>query len=145
MGSPEMAKSEILGVGKLGDDVLTIGLVVGGGIVAYTLYKSFQVGQGIGSYGAGKIDDAQNYVTGGISRVTGAPAWAWRETIGQGGLGLTGNKPATRRNTTRWSTGGGQAGSRQRDTTTDSNRALLRKDDNSWGWGYGPRKGWLLG
>ena len=25
------------------------------------------------------------------------------------------------------------------------NRTLLGKDPNSWGWGYGPKKGWLLG
>ena len=24
-------------------------------------------------------------------------------------------------------------------------RSLLGKDPNSWGWGYGPKKGWLFG
>ena len=58
---------------KIGDDVLTAGLIVGGGIVAYTLYKSFQAGTSTAQYGATKIDDAQTYISGGVSRITGAP------------------------------------------------------------------------
>ena len=139
---------------KIGDDVLTAGLIVGGGIVAYTLYKSFQAGTSTAQYGATKIDDAQTYISGGVSRITGAPKYFWEETIGQGGLGLTGGsgwdnltaRVTNSGDTRTTSSGGGQSGSRRgRDTTEDSNRTLLGKDEGSWGWGYGPRKGFLLG
>jgi hypothetical protein len=113
---------------NLSDDVITAGLVIGGGLVAYTLYKSFQAGQGVASYTTTKIDDTQDYVVQNIEEAKDIPAnlWKgfWHETTGQGGLGLTGNTA---------------------ETYTDSNRTLLGKDEGSWGWGYGPKKGWLLG
>ena len=137
---------------KIGDDVLTAALVVGGGIAAYTIYRSFQVGEQTAGYVGTKIDDTQNYITSGIGRITGAPKYFWDETIGQGGLGLTGgsgydNLVARVTNTgdTR-TTGGGQYGyGRRRDNTEDANRTLLGKDPDSWGWGYGPKKGFLFG
>ena len=137
---------------KIGDDILTAGLVIGGGLVAYTLYKSFQLGEQTAEYGATKIDDAQNAAYSFGKRVTGAPEWAWRETIGQGGLGLTGGSGwdnlvsrVTNSGDTR-TTGGGQSGSgRRRDTSEDTTRSLLKKDPDSWGFGYGPKKGFLFG
>ena len=38
-----------------------------------------------------------------------------------------------------WLTGGTQ---KQQET---NGRSVLGKDPNSWGWGYGPKKGWLFG
>jgi len=141
---------------NISDDVITAGLIVGGGLVAYTLYKTFQAGEKTADYVGTKIDDTQNYITSGINRITGAPKYFWDETIGQGGLGLTGgsgydnlvsrvtNSGDTRTNNR--TTGGGQSGSRRRrDNTEDANRTLLGKDPDSWGWGYGPKKGFLFG
>ena len=62
---------------KIGDDVLTAALVVGGGIAAYTIYRSFQVGEQTAGYVGTKIDDTQNYITSGIGRITGAPKYFW--------------------------------------------------------------------
>jgi hypothetical protein len=139
---------------SVGDDVLTAALIIGGGIAAYTIYRSFQVGEQTADYVGTKIDDTQNYITSGINRITGAPKYFWDETIGQGGLGLTGgsgydnlvarvtNSGDTRTNNR--STGGGQSGSRRRrDNTEDANRTLLGKDSDSWGYGYGPKKGFI--
>jgi hypothetical protein len=109
---------------SIGDDVITAGIVVGGGLVLYTLYRSFQVGEQTASYVGTKIDDTQDYINVQANRITGAPEWAWHETLGQGGLGLTGNTPETYR---------------------DDSRTLLGKDEGSWGWGYGPKKGFLFG
>ena len=112
---------------KISDDVLTAGLVVGGGIVAYTLYKSFQGAGTVINYGGTKIDDAQNYVVQQVEETKAVPGkiWSgfWHETTGQGGLGLTGNTV---------------------DSYTDANRTLLGKDEGSWLYGYGPEKGSIL-
>tara|TARA_R100000808_G_scaffold12935_1_gene31856 strand:- start:232 stop:657 length:426 start_codon:yes stop_codon:yes gene_type:complete len=105
---------------SIGDDVITAGIIVGGGLVLYTLYRSFQVGEQTASYVGTKIDDTQDYINKQANRITGAPEWAWRETLGSGGLGLTGSNK-------------------------EDDRTLLGKDEGSWGWGYGPKKGWLFG
>ena len=122
-GSSNFPLWEVDGM-KIGDDVLTAGLIVGGGLVAYTLYKSFQGAQATLAYSETKIDDAQDYLTKQTDRALGLPEYLWTESIGQGGLGLTGNNA---------------------ETYTDANRTLLGKDEGSWGWGYGPKKGWILG
>ncbi len=70
------------------------------------------------------ISHAQDYLTKQTDRALGLPEYLWTESIGQGGLGLTGNNA---------------------ETYTDANRTLLGKDEGSWGWGYGPKKGWILG
>tara|TARA_R110002020_G_scaffold208032_4_gene413677 strand:+ start:508 stop:861 length:354 start_codon:yes stop_codon:yes gene_type:complete len=108
---------------KIGDDVLTAGLVIGGAVVAYSLYKSFQGINRVGAYGAGKIDDAQNYITVGVDRVTGSPKWVWGQA----------RKYAEKKLLDR------------RDTSQDANRTLLGKDEGSWVWGYGPKKGFTKG
>ena len=96
------------------DTTMNIALL---GVGAITVYLVWGVFTGASRTGT-EIKNLTGWLDAGWDKVFGAPEWAWRETLGQGGLGLTGG-------------------------TND--RKLLGKDDDSWGWGYGPKKGWIFG
>ena len=95
------------------DDVLKVLIVVGAGLAIY----SFMQVRDLANYGASKVDDSQNWLSTGWKKVTGAPEWAWRETLGQGGIRLTGNEPVSA-----------------------DERGFWKKDEGSWLWGWGPKK-----
>lgn len=97
----------------LGDDVLKVGLVVIGGIAIYSLMQV----RDAASYGATKVDDTQNWLSSGWSKFWGAPKYFWDESLGQGGIRLTGNEPES----------------------ADA-RGFWKKDEGSWLWGWGPAK-----
>ena len=120
---------------KVSDDILIVGMVGIGAFAFYSVYKTGNfLNRGVDvvtapvEYGAGKVDDAQDYAVtkvdqaqsflkSGWDRVFGAPEWAWRETLGQGGIKLTGNEPVS----------------------TDA-RGFWKKDEGSYLWGWGPQK-----
>tara|TARA_R110001599_G_C11730895_1_gene606737 strand:- start:12 stop:380 length:369 start_codon:yes stop_codon:yes gene_type:complete len=120
---------------KVSDDILIVGMVGIGAFAFYSVYKTGNfLNRGVDvvtapvEYGAGKVDDAQDYAVtkvdqaqsflkSGWDRVFGAPEWAWRETLGQGGIKLTGNEPVS----------------------TDA-RGFWKKDEGSYLWGWGPKK-----
>ena len=104
-----MAKADA----ALSDDVIKFGIVIGGIMVIY----SFMQVRDAASYGASKVDDTQNWFSTGWKKFWGSPEWAWRETIGQGGLRITGNEPES----------------------ADA-RGFWKKDEGSWLWGWGPAK-----
>ena len=98
----------------LSDDVIKVIIVVGAGLA---LYSFIQV-RVAASYGASKVDDTQNWFDTGWKKFWGSPEWAWRETLGQGGIRLTGNEPSSA-----------------------DERGFWKKDEGSWLWGWGPAKG----
>ena len=100
-------------VGEVSDDVLKTVIIVGALGFAYTLYVARTPLQ----YGASKVDDTQDWLSSGWKKFWGAPKWAWDETLGQGGIRLTGNEPVS----------------------ADA-RGFWKKDEGSWLWGWGPAK-----
>ena len=116
------------------DNVLIAGIVGVGALAFYSIYKTGNLLQEATNtaqkpiaYAANKIDNAQDWLSTGWKKYWGAPEWAWREVIGQGGIGLTGNEPES----------------------ADA-RGFWKKDDNSSLWGWGPKgdageKWWKLG
>jgi hypothetical protein len=97
------------------DDVIKVA-ILGVGVLA--IYMIMQA-RDVAGYGASKVDDTQSWLSRGWSKAWGSPNWAWRETLGTGGLGLTGGSTSN---------------------TDPENRKLLGYDDNSWLWGWGPKK-----
>ena len=120
---------------KVSDDILIVGMVGIGAFAFYSVYKTGNfLNRGVDvvtapvEYGAGKVDDAQDYVVSkidnaqswlgsGWNRITGAPRFFWDESFGQGGIKLTGNEPVS----------------------TDA-RGFWKKDEGSYLWGWGPQK-----
>ena len=129
-----MAKTTSRGsnTSEVSDALITGGIIVVGGVVLYFIAQSFSAARAAGQnvadaggwvaegieYGVGETEDAIDYATKQTERLIGAPKYIWDETLGQGGLGLTGNEPG-------------------------DERTLLGKDDDSWLYGYGPKKGSL--
>tara|TARA_Y100000401_G_scaffold115401_1_gene119054 strand:- start:795 stop:1208 length:414 start_codon:yes stop_codon:yes gene_type:complete len=127
-----MAKTTSRGsnTSEISDALITGGVIIVGGLVLYFVAQSFSAVRSAGKtiadtggwaaegveYGVGRTEDAIDYGRKQTERITGAPKYIWDETLGQGGLGLTGNEPGDQ-------------------------RTLLGKDDNSWLYGYGPAKG----
>ena len=101
-------------------DVLVIGgIVIVGGITLYSIATILGDTRALARWTGGGSEYWAKAGTQTWDRFTGAPRFYWTEfwnqTTGQEGLGIT-NKP-------------------------EGERGFFQKDEGSWGYGWGPKKG----
>tara|TARA_Y100000296_G_scaffold77694_1_gene99548 strand:- start:12 stop:506 length:495 start_codon:yes stop_codon:yes gene_type:complete len=147
---------------EVGDYVLALA-VVGVGIV---LYQSVGL---IGKFGSsvagglGRVGDAGEWLAEGSEWWTDFGTETAGDVVAGGGSILNWSERQINRATgapkwfieANWNLGTaiGEAtsvipeavGKRYYDYDPEGERSLLAKDDDSWGYGYGPKKGWLFG
>ena len=97
-----MAKKTVEGGSKSTTQISEGVVLLGVGLLAFTLIYTLRgTGQllkggvidpayDLAGWIGPRADATVGWFESGWGQVTGAPEWAWRETIGQGGLGLTG-------------------------------------------------------
>jgi len=101
-------------------DVLVIGgIVIVGGIALYSIATILGDTRALARYTGGGAEWWAATGKSEYDRITGGPAYLWNEfwnqTTGQEGLGIS-NKP-------------------------EGERGFYQKDEGSWGYGWGPKKG----